>query len=168
MHMSDEQSELVWGARVNTQWRYASGDCPSWAKPRQREKWDERGLVIWDHEVEQITWLSPTTTLNLLEQLRATEEWRRHGLVLGEPATQIWLNQPERKPERCLMDEMSLSPQRLQVVLEVLERHEESLVKLSEAQEADRRWRIARAYSIILDYRGHHGDIEQKDTENDE
>ncbi len=63
---------------------------------------------------------------------------------------------------------MSLSPQRLQVVLELLERHEASLEKLSEEQEADRRRRISQAYRIILEYEGHHGEKEQTDTGDDE
>lgn len=146
----DDQHELSWGAQLNTEWRRVSKDCPSWATPRQREKWDERGLIIWDREAEQTTWLSPTATLRLLNQLRATDDWKEHGLVVGEPAVGFSLDDPERKPYRTLIDEMSLSPERLRVILELLERHEGSLEKLSEEQEADRRRRISQAYDIIL------------------
>lgn len=59
---------------------------------------------------------------------------------------------------------MSLSPQRLRVVLELLERHEATLAKLSEEQEADRRRRIGRAYRIILEYKVHRVAREEKDA----
>jgi hypothetical protein len=165
MQGSHAEEGLLWGARVNAEWRHISRDCLTWANPRQFEKWDERGLVLWDREAKQTTWLSPTTTLRLLKQLRTTDGWRKHGLIVGEPATQLWLNEPGREPKRCLMDEMRLSPHRLQVVLKLLEGHEASLEKFSEEQEADRRRRIGQAYRIILEYGGRHGEKQQTDAE---
>jgi hypothetical protein len=98
MQESYPEEEPQWGARVNTEWRRVSRDYPTWANPRQREKWNERGLVLCDHEAKQITWLSATTTLRLLNQLRTTDGWKKQGLVVGEPAVGFSLNDPERKP----------------------------------------------------------------------
>jgi hypothetical protein len=102
MQESYAEDETLWSARVNTEWRRISRDCPPLATTRQREKWDERGLVLWDHEVKQSTWLSPTTTLRLLKQLRTTDGWRKYGLNVGESAAQRWLNGPERAAREML------------------------------------------------------------------
>jgi hypothetical protein len=53
----------------------------------------------------------------------------------------------------------------LKVVVELLEKQEASLKKLSEEQEADRRRRISQAYRIILEYKGHHEEEEKTDRE---
>ena len=92
MQQPDERDESLWGARVNTKWRHASGDSPGWAKPHQREKSDQRGPAIWYHEDKETTWLSPTTNLRLLNQLWITDHWQERGLIIGKLATRIWLN----------------------------------------------------------------------------
>ena len=74
------------------------------------------------------------------------------------------LEDPERKSYKTLIDEMSLSPERLQVVMELLERHEASLENLSEEQEADRRRRIRKAYRIIQEHKGQREDKAQPDA----
>lgn len=64
------------------------------------------------------------------------------------------------------MDEMSVPPDRLQVVLELLENHEEKLLQLSEAQEEDRRRRVKRAHDVILNHGWERG-YEERSSETD-
>lgn len=111
----------VWGARFNSGRPPATWDCPFWARPSQRDDWEKRGLLLWDHATRKITWISATHTLSILSQLRTTSEWREHGLVVGQPAVRVRLNDPEREAERVLSDEMEISPGQLPVVLELLE-----------------------------------------------
>jgi len=49
------------------------------------------------------------------------------------------------------MNEMILSPERTEEVLELLERHEQGLQRLARAEEEDRRRRLAKVYGILLD-----------------
>jgi hypothetical protein len=85
MYDQNEHHESLWGAKVNTGWQRNTGDCPVWARPVQREKWGEQGVVIWDHGIQQITRLTATQALWILDQLRTRTDWKQHGVIVGEP-----------------------------------------------------------------------------------
>jgi len=164
MQRQNEQGESSWGARVNAgRWRNAQ-DWPTWANSRQQEKWSEHGLVLWDHEEQQITRLSAKHSLQLLDHLRMNNDWREHGLVVGEPAKKIFLDEPEREPEPSFIDSMSLSPNQLQVVLDLLERREADLQRLRETEAEDRKRRLSRVYTILLDLAAHQELGDSSDT----
>lgn len=161
MNSLDMKDKGRWGARINAGWPPLTADCPSWARPGQRKDWEEGGLLLWDHETRTITRISATHAIGLLNQLRTTSEWREHGLVVGQPAVRLWLNDPERKPEQVLANEMELGPARLQAVLELLKTHEGELQRQRESEREDRRHRIALVYDLILNFRPSHGEADR-------
>jgi hypothetical protein len=148
---SENQSAPPWGARVNTRWRRGAKDWPAWANRAQRERWAEQGLVLWDNGAERITKLTATQALGLLAHLRTTDDWEQHGLEVGEPATTLFLDDPERRPEPSLINEITLSPGQLQEVRELLERYESELQQLSEEEERERSRRLGKVYRFLLD-----------------
>ena len=150
--MCEQEKEAApsWGARVNTRWRRGAKDWPAWANRAQRERWPEQGLLLWDDHTEQITRLTAIQALGLLAHLRTTDDWEQHGLEVGEPATTLFLDDPEREPEPSLINAMMLSPGQLQEVRELLERHESELQQLSEEEEKERRRRLGKVYRYIL------------------
>ena len=56
----DEPSGPTWGMRVNARWPRGAQDYPEWARPVDREKWQEPGVIVWDHNADVITHLSAT------------------------------------------------------------------------------------------------------------
>lgn len=151
METRDEQGRTSWGIRVNTSRWGNPTDWPTWATSRQREKWNKQGLVLWDHRTQQITGLSADDALQLLNHLRMTEDWREQGLTIGEPATKLFPNEPDRQPEPSFLNNMNLSPDQLQEVFARLERRESDLQVLRDDETEDRKRRLSRVYTILLD-----------------
>ena len=75
--------QVAWGARFHALVRYDAGDCLAWAKPPNRDRWVQQGLVLGDldraasaKKIEQVcegeqsrtsseprsTWPAPGTT----------------------------------------------------------------------------------------------------------
>jgi hypothetical protein len=152
MHDQNEHHESSWGAKVNTGWQRKAGNCPTWAHRAQREKWTEPGVIIWDHEAHQITRLKATQALWVLDQLRTRTDWKQHGMIVGEPATQISLDNPEEEPKHVLIDQIRLNATQSQELLDVLEGNEETLQDMSVAEEEERKKRLAAAYDLILQW----------------
>lgn len=152
MQQSGSGHDSTWGARIDSGWPPQTVDCPTWARGSLRQDWEQQGLLLWDHQTRTITRLSATHSLGLLDQLCRTSEWKEHGLVVGQPAVRLWLDDPERKAEQVLANEMELSPARLQVVLELLQTHEAELQRQRESEQVERRHRIALVYDSILNF----------------
>ena len=151
MQDQDERRES-WGVKINTSWQRGMGDWPAWARPVQREKWGEQGIVIWNHETQQITKLRATQALWVLDQLRTRTDWKQHGMIVGEPATQISLDNPEEEPKHVLIDQIRLNATQSQELLDILEGNEETLQDMSVAEEEERKKRLAAAYDLILQW----------------
>lgn len=141
-----------WGAKVNIGWQRKIENCPTWAHPAQREKWTESGVIIWDHETQQITKLKATQALWVLDQLRTRTDWKQHGMIIGEPATQISLDNPEEEPKHVLTDQIRLNATQSQELLDILKGNEETLQDMSAAEEEERKRRLAAAYDLILQW----------------
>jgi hypothetical protein len=152
MYDQNEHHELPWGVKVNTGWQRKVEDCPAWAHPAQREKWTKSGVIIWDHETQQITKLKATQALWVLDQLRTRTDWKQHGMIVGEPATQISLDNPDEEPKNVLFDQIHLNATQSQELLDILEDNEETLQDMSVAEEKERKKRLAAAYDIILQW----------------
>jgi hypothetical protein len=151
MENQGDRTEPTWGARINTGRFGSQGGCPSWANRLQREKWEERGLVLWDHQAQQITQLSATQTLRILEYLRADDGWKQQGIIVGEPVTRLVPNDSEREPENVLVDQISLSPSRAQELFELLEANEADLQEIAEAEEKERGRLLGKVYARIIE-----------------
>jgi hypothetical protein len=150
MHCKDEQNRPKWGARINKRALNRTQDYPDWANSRQREKWDEQGLVLWDYESQQITRLWAGQALQLLEHLRTNHDWKQTGVVVGEPATQIFLDDPERKPEQVLNCQFELSPDRAQALFDLLQEGEAILKETSELEEKECRRALNNCYKTLF------------------
>lgn len=150
MPRSSDRNEERWGARINDTWQYGLKDWPVWANRIQRSKWTELGLIMWDHQSHIVTKLYATQAIHLLEVLRRTNEWRECGLTVGEPAMQFSISDPEREPGHALVNEMTLDPSQLQALWDLLERNEVQLKRMVEAEEKERRRRLAAVYELLL------------------
>jgi hypothetical protein len=151
MDNQNDRTERAWGARINTDRFGNQGGYPSWANQAQCEKWGEQGLILWDHRVQQITKLSATQSLQILEYLRADDGWKQQGIIVGEPATRLVLDDPEREPEDVLIDQIGLRVSRVQELLELLEANEADLREIAEAEENERGRLLGKVYAHIIE-----------------
>jgi hypothetical protein len=144
------QDQPSWGLLIHRSVWHKTRDCPNWANPSQREKWDKRGLILWDHESKLITRLSGGYALQLLEYLRNTDDWKGSSIVVGEPATEISIDEPEREPKQVLTSQFELNPARTQEVFELLLRNEAALKEISDQEEEERGQALQKCYKIIF------------------
>lgn len=150
MHDRGETPERLWGVRINTPRRRGGRDCPPWANSLQREKWEDRGLVIWDHRSHQIARLTATQALQLLDELQADGGWKQHGIVVGEPVTEISLDDPQQKARSVLINQINLSATQSQELFDVLQRNDTVLRQMSEEEERERQRRLGAVYRLLL------------------
>ena len=61
------------------------------------------------------------------------------------------LNEAEREPQPTLHNPIHLSPHQAKALLRLLERNEESLVKMRESEEEERSRALWEAHRILLD-----------------
>lgn len=84
-------------------WPKASdGDWPEWATLRQREKWREKGLILWDPEARLVTRIDGREAVSFLDHLRNSTVWREDGCTVGEPVWLIPLSEPAEKAKWVL------------------------------------------------------------------
>ena len=143
-------SQVSWGARFNTRVRHDASDCPAWAKPLDRDRWVQQGLVVWQQETQRMIRLSATKALALLEDLRCDDAWTEQGIVIGEPITRIPLGGSEQEPGEALWNPIRLSPRQTKAVLELLLRHEAKLRKMSAEEEELRARTLGKVYRLLL------------------
>jgi hypothetical protein len=130
----------------------------------QREKWEEQGVVIWDHEAQEITRLTATQALRILDQLRTRTDWKQQGVIVGEPATRISLDNPGEKPQKVLVNQIRLDATQVQGLLDLLQNNEEILQQMSEAEEKESRRRLSAVYDILLKCARRRDEKEQKES----
>jgi hypothetical protein len=51
----------------------------------QQDAWRSPGLVVWDSELQGIVAMRPVLALGVLSHLRAHDDWRQGGIVMGVP-----------------------------------------------------------------------------------
>jgi hypothetical protein len=113
-------SQVSWGARINTRERQDETDCPAWVRPADRDRWVQKGLIVWQKEVQHIIRLSASQGVQLLDGLRTDDEWPEEGITIGEPVTRIPLKGPEPRPEPALYNPIGLSPRQTKSLLRLL------------------------------------------------
>jgi hypothetical protein len=169
MGTQNQHEEKVWGAKLNASVSHKAADCPAWANWFQREQWRERGLILWDHDTEQIAKLYAAQALEILDYVRTDDHWDQKSIVVGGHAIRMATDHPEQEPRGVFTNEMTLSPTRLCELYELLERSELLLQKMKEEDEAERRRCLSRAYAILLSLdSGQESDEEAVKTESDE
>ena len=142
------EKNALWGARIHKRW--GAKDYPSWANRRQQEKWREKGLMLWDEAAPQVTRLTAVQAVSVLEHLRTHEEWKETGITLGEPATELSLNNPKQKPKAVLMDKIHLTVAQTQELFVLLQNEEMALREMKEQEEQDGQRRLNKVYRILL------------------
>ena len=143
-------TQVSWGARINTWVRHDARDCPDWFNRTHRERWVQKGLIVWQVESQHMIRLSATHALRLLEDLRNDDAWTEQGVVIGEPVTRLALDEPEQKGEPALWNPIRLSPSQTNAVLRLLERNQARLRKISEEEDKGAARALGRAFRLIL------------------
>jgi hypothetical protein len=158
----------TWGIHINV-WSNQSGtpNFPEWAKPFQKNNWQERGVVIWDEKTQQITSCYAIQMLNVLQDLKATDVWKQDGYVVGVPAYRIVLpsekqkkkKEPEQsKSERktgegwVLTETINLTPDQTALLFGFLEKSVSTIEKLAAIESTEARERLGKAYKMILEW----------------
>jgi hypothetical protein len=126
--------------------------CPTWANPRQREKWGERGVVLWDTASQTITRLWAAQALEALQIMRTSHDSEKQGLTVGEPAISVSLKEPNAKPQHVLTDQMVLSPDRARLFREWLVTQESVLTTMAQADEEHEARVFSQLYDMILSW----------------
>ena len=147
----NEPSRPTWGARVNAGWPRGAKDHPPWARPVDREKWQEPGVIVWNDDTQTITHISATQALRILDFLRTEKAWQEEGITIGEPATRLCLDDPHSKPQDVLINQITLDPSWVQQLLDLLAKNEAQPKQMSEAEEKEIDRRLWQAYSFLLD-----------------
>jgi len=150
MDEEHSESQVSWGARFNARVRHDASDCPAWARPVDRDRGIQQGLVVWQQETQHIIRLSATQALALLDNLRSDDAWTEQRMVIGEPITRIPLGGPEQEPEEVLWNPIRLSPSQTKAVLELLVRNEATLRKMSKEEEELRAETLGKVYRMLL------------------
>jgi hypothetical protein len=150
MHNRNLQEEPSWGIRINRRGVYRAKDCPRWANPLQREKWGKRGIILWDYESHQVTRLSATQALKVLNYLCSNDDWKHQGVIVGESATRLSIDDPTQEPEQVLVDQMELVPTQVQELFDLLQNNESMLKELSEQEHKERGEALRQVYNTLL------------------
>jgi hypothetical protein len=146
-----ERANQSWGVHLNWQEWSTTRDLPAWTNSYHREKWKKQGLILWDDEAQQVTRLRGQHALSLLDHLRSTSQWKERGCVVGRPAWQLSLDNPDDKGKSVLVDTINLSPQQTQVLFDFLVREEERLQQMKAAEEEARSRALSRVYDMLLE-----------------
>ena len=104
----ESSSQPSWGYLFVANRRCHPSEIPSLASQSQREKFQEAGLVVWDHETQTITHLSGNYLLGLYEEMKGPDDWRHNGIIIGTPVTQIMIDYPDEPPQDVLTDKIHL------------------------------------------------------------
>lgn len=150
MQPSYRPDEGTWGLRLNRGYSTSAHDWPVWANRGHQEKWKRRGLIIWDNVIQEVTRLDGRQAIVLLNYHRHNSEWQENGLVVGEPASRISLDEPERQSELVLTDKITLSPAQAQILFDLLVQEEETLLEMKVAEEKEEIHTLARVYRLLL------------------
>lgn len=133
-------------------WPKASdGDWPEWATLRQREKWREKGLILWDPEARLVTRIDGREAVSFLDHLRNSTVWREDGCTVGEPVWLIPLSEPAEKAKWVLQDAINLSPQQTQLLLDYLLEQEERLQQMAAAEEKAQDRALTQVCSLLIE-----------------
>ncbi len=89
---------------------------------------------MWDENLQQLVNISGGFALKILEYLNTSEEWKEIGIIIGEPATQIFIDHPERKSEHVLINQMHLDPERTEGLLVNLQSNISVLQEIEEME----------------------------------
>lgn len=154
----------AWGIHLNCYGYMKQTPCPGWVNSSQREQWDERGVIVWDAPSHTVTRLRASQALSILEELRNTEEWKEHGIIVGEPVQRLMLPNPEKKSEVMekeqeqkgewvLTNQIPLSNLQTQELFAFFVGNEETLKDFAKIDKENEGRLLAQVYEYILSWK---------------
>lgn len=176
---SDKKS---WGIRLNNNFIYRGKKrnipegCPSWAKPDDIDKWCDPGIIVWSDESKRIENLSGVRSLELLQQLEASDKWKEDGIRITrlyhvihfeqqqtprkkttkqkikneEPSAD--LEPPSKRADEEVEEEIvHLPPEAGPRLLELLKNHRRRLEEMAEAEKKDQQRRLSEVFNLLIE-----------------
>lgn len=150
MFQQGDSTDASWGVQLNIRNQISGRNLPEWANRLQREKFDKTGIIIWDNASKQVARLSARHILRIYEELSSNNELMRSGIVVGEPAMHISIDDPDKKSEWVLTDQIKLNDYQTRHLVELIEKNLQTLKEMAEHEKEDERKILARVYEIIL------------------
>ena len=89
----------------------------------------------------------------------SNNDWRQNGIVIGETATALSLNEPDSKPKTVLTHKINLTPEKSSELLDFLKASKEELERIQKEDEQRERELLARVYSLIMSWPENEGEI---------
>lgn len=158
MEPVEDPDEAGWGMRLN-RWAWSSAkDWPAWTNPHQREKWREKGLIVWDKASHTVARLKARHVLAIVAELRNNAQLQQQGCIVGEPAWRLSLGKPNGKGEPVLANQILLDPEQTALLLVLLMQEEGVLKQIADEEEAEESRVLAEVYGLLIEIaeRGKH------------
>ena len=150
MSQQDDSTGTSWGVQLNLGYKNSGRNRPEWANRLQREKFDKTGVIIWNNASKQVARLSALHVLRIYEELLLNNELMRSGIVVGEPAMRISIDDPDHKSERVLTDQIELNDYQTHHLFKLIEQNLQTLKEMAESEKEEERKILARVYEFIL------------------
>jgi hypothetical protein len=115
-----------------------------------RDKWTKRGLILWNHEAELITRLTARQALQALDYPRTNDDWEQDGVVVGEPAIWLALDDRDEESKQILTSQFDLDGTQAREILGLLESKESGLQQMAEAEEQEEARKLSQVYSYLI------------------
>jgi hypothetical protein len=89
----------IWGVKFNRRPDYGERrskfipkGCPPWLRPVDVDIWCNKGIVIWKNASEKIIALNAADALNLLNEIKTTEDWKTNGVSVKKRFWRVKIN----------------------------------------------------------------------------
>jgi hypothetical protein len=158
MNCSTVLVQNTWGVHLNFEGQFSSPPSfPSSLTQLQQQDWQRRGIVVWNAELRIVAHLYAGYVLELLEHLQGNNTWKTNGLVIGSPTFQLSTSStdnssPKMGGVQILENQMELSADQVQVLIEFLTAQEGLLKRISSYDKEDAEQAISKVYQLIAVY----------------
>lgn len=70
-------NQNTWGMHINSgRYLTPTPEYPDWLNPFQKQKWQDRGFVVWDATHRVVTHLYANYALRILALMQETDSWK--------------------------------------------------------------------------------------------
>lgn len=158
MNCSTVLVQNTWGIHLNFEGHFSSlPSCPSWLTQLQQQDWQRRGIVVWNADLRIVTHLHAGYSLELLEHLQGNAAWKTNGLVIGSPAFQLSTSRigapsPKVGGSWILENQIELSVDQVQDLVEFLTTQESLLKRISSYDKEDAEQALSKVYRLVVSY----------------
>lgn len=161
----DKVSFENWGFHINpSEYSRSIPSDPEWVNPVQEQDWKMRGLIVWDSNIKCVTHLFAVYAIKIMTKMKAEGNWKTEGIVIGTPAYEFSIqlkrkkrkkneeDEPEEEPNGkwILTNQIPLSPLQAEEFYNFLIKNEDSLNRIVQAEEEDRKRRLSQVYEILF------------------